>query len=89
MPGSQINIKERARQLKTDVPAVFIALRKKETPLPAKLPAAVVVGYTLSPIDLIPDFIPVLGFLDDALILPVIIVLIVKLIPEDVFTECR
>jgi len=84
-----MNIKDRAGQLKTDIPAVFIALRKKETPLLAKLLAAIAVGYALSPIDLIPDFIPVIGFLDDVLILPGLIVLIVKLIPEEVFAECR
>ena len=84
-----MNIKDRAGQLKTDIPAVFIALRKKETPLLAKSLAAIAVGYALSPIDLIPDFIPVIGFLDDVLILPGLIVLIVKLIPEEVFAECR
>ena len=84
-----MNLKERARQLKTDIPAVFIALRRKETPLLAKILAAVAVCYALSPIDLIPDFIPVIGFLDDVLILPGLVVLIVKLIPGDVFEECR
>jgi len=84
-----MNIKERAKQLKTDIPAIFIALRKKETPLPAKILAALAVGYALSPIDLIPDFIPILGLLDDVLILPGLIVLTVKLIPGDVFEECR
>ena len=84
-----MNLKERAKQLKTDIPAVFIAMRKKETPLLAKVLAAVSVCYALSPIDLIPDFIPVLGYLDDVLILPGLIAIIVKLIPGDVFDECR
>ena len=57
-----MNIKERAKQLKTDIPAVFIALKRKETPMPAKIIAAVAVAYALSPIDLIPDFIPFSGF---------------------------
>jgi uncharacterized membrane protein YkvA (DUF1232 family) len=51
--------------------------------------AAIVIGYALSPIDLIPDFIPVIGLLDDVILLPVLITIIVKLIPADVFAECR
>lgn len=82
-------LKERAKQLKVDIPAVFIAMRHKRTPLFAKVLAAVSIGYFLSPIDLIPDFIPVLGMLDDLLIVPGLIALVVKLIPPDVFTECR
>ena len=84
-----LNLKERAKQLKTDIPAVFIAMRKKETPLAAKILAGVTVGFALSPIDLIPDFIPVLGYLDDVILLPVLIALTVKLIPKDVFEACR
>ena len=64
------NLKERAQKLKTDIPAVFLALKEKRTPFLAKIIAAVVVVYALSPIDLIPDFIPVLGYLDDLIILP-------------------
>ena len=82
-------LKERAKQLKTDIPAVFIALKRKETPVLAKIIATVAVGYALSPIDLIPDFIPVIGFLDDVLILPGLVALVVKLIPAEVFAECR
>jgi len=81
--------RRRARQLKTDIPAVFLALRRKETPLLAKIIAVVVVVYALSPVDLIPDFIPVLGFLDDVILLPALIALAIKLIPADVFAECR
>jgi uncharacterized membrane protein YkvA (DUF1232 family) len=84
-----MTLKERSRQLKTDVPAVFLALGRKETPLPAKALAGVTVLYALSPIDLIPDFIPVLGYLDDLLILPGLVALVVRLIPKDVFAECR
>ena len=82
-------IKERAKQLKTDIPAVFLALKRKETPFIAKVLAAIAVAYALSPIDLIPDFIPVIGFLDDAIILPGLIAIVVKLIPAGVFAECR
>jgi uncharacterized membrane protein YkvA (DUF1232 family) len=84
-----IKLKERAKQLKIDIPAVFIALRRKDTPILVKVLAFITVAYALSPIDLIPDFIPVIGFLDDALILPGLVTLIVKLIPPDVFAECR
>jgi len=84
-----MNFKERAKQLKIDLPAVFIAMTHKRTPLFAKILAAVAIGYALSPIDLIPDFLPVIGLLDDLLIVPGLIVLIIKLIPPDVFAECR
>ena len=84
-----MRLKERARQLKVDVPAVFIAMKRKDTPLLAKTIAAIAVGYTLSPIDLIPDFITVLGLLDDVILVPALITLVLKLIPADVFAECR
>lgn len=83
------NLKERAKQLKYDIPAVFIALKKKETPTVAKIIAGIVIVYALSPIDLIPDFIPVLGYLDDIIILPALIALTIKLIPKEVFDTCR
>ena len=84
-----MKLKERAKKLKTDVPAVFLALKRKETPWFAKILAAIVVVYALSPVDLIPDFIPILGYLDDVIILPALIALTVKLIPKSVFAECR
>ena len=84
-----MNFRKRAKQLKTDMPAVFIALRRKGTPIPTKILAGVAVAYALSPIDLIPDFIPVLGYLDDVILLPALIALTIKLIPDDVFAECR
>lgn len=84
-----MNLKDRARQLKTDIPALFIALKDKETPGTAKILAGIVVVYALSPVDLIPDFIPVLGYLDDLIILPALITLTVKLIPSDVMNKCR
>ncbi len=84
-----MTLKERAKQLKTDIPAVFLALKKRETPWTAKLLAALTVGYALSPIDLIPDFIPVLGYLDDLVILPALVALTIKLIPAEVMAACR
>lgn len=84
-----MNLKERAAKLKTDVPAVFMAMRRKETPLPAKILAGVTVAYALSPIDLIPDFIPVLGLLDDVIILPLLVTATIRLIPKDILESCR
>lgn len=84
-----IDLKEKAKKLKTDIPAVFLALKRKETPWYAKIVAAIVVVYALSPIDLVPDFIPVLGYLDDIIILPALIALTLKLIPKSVFLECQ
>lgn len=83
------NLKERAKKLKTDIPAVFLALKEKRTPWYAKIIAAAVVVYALSPVDLIPDFIPVLGYLDDLILLPALIAWCVKCIPDDVFDDCR
>ena len=84
-----MTIKERARSLKRDIPAVYLALKSKETPAAARLLALITVVLALSPIDLIPDFIPVLGYLDDVLLLPALIALTVKLIPAEVFADCR
>ena len=84
-----MTLKERAANLKRDIPAVFLALKSKKTPLFAKILAAVTVAYALSPIDLIPDFIPVLGYLDDVLLLPGLVALTLRLIPQEVLAECR
>ena len=84
-----MELKEKAKQLRTDIPAVFLALKDKKTPWYAKLFAALTVVYALSPIDLIPDFIPVLGYLDDLIILPLLVALTIKFIPSDVFKEYR
>ena len=84
-----MNLKERARKLKTDLPALFLALKDRETPVLAKVFAGITVAYALSPVDLIPDFIPVLGYLDDVILLPTLIVITVKLIPAPVLERCR
>ncbi|MGE4277190.1 MAG: YkvA family protein [Lawsonibacter sp.] len=84
-----MNLRERAKQLKKDIPAVFLCLNSHETPIAAKLLAGITVAYALSPIDLIPDFIPVLGYLDDLLILPALIALTIRLIPKEKFDRCR
>ena len=84
-----MSLKEKAKQLKIDIPAVFLALKDKKTPWYAKLFAALTVAYALSPIDFIPDFIPVLGYLDDLILLPLLVALTVKFIPRDVFAAYR
>jgi len=84
-----MDLKSRAKKLKLDIPVVFIALKKKETPIVAKVFAGIAIGYALSPIDLIPDFIPVIGLLDDLIIVPILISITIKLIPEETFKQCR
>lgn len=88
-PWKKTNLRERARKLKTELPALYLALRQPETPLSARLLGALTVAYALSPVDLIPDFIPVLGYLDDLIILPLLIALTVRRIPEEVLIRCR
>ena len=78
-----------ARTLKRDVVAIWIAARDPRVPWYAKAVAGVVAAYALSPIDLIPDFIPVLGYLDDVLIVPAGIWLTVRLIPTELMVEFR
>ncbi len=78
-----------ARELKRDVVALWLAARDPRVPLLAKALAALVAAYALSPLDLIPDFIPVLGYLDDLLIVPAGIWLAIRLIPAPVWQELR
>lgn len=80
---------QRARQLKREVYALYLAYKDPRTPWHARIVAACVVGYAFSPIDLIPDFIPVLGYLDDLVLVPLGIMLALKLIPADVMADCR
>jgi uncharacterized membrane protein YkvA (DUF1232 family) len=82
-------LKAWARALKRDVVALWLAARDRRTPLAAKLVAGLVAAYALSPIDLIPDFIPVLGYLDDLLLVPAGIWLAVRLIPAGLLEEFR
>ena len=83
------NLKQRAHSLKTETIVLYLAARHPETPWYAKLSIAGIVAYALSPIDLIPDFIPVLGYLDDLVIVPAGVWLAVKMIPPSVMRECR
>ena len=84
-----MDFKARAKKLKTDIPALFIALGKKDTPILAKIFAGIAIGYAVSPIDLIPDFIPVIGMFDDLILVPMLISITLKLIPEEVLKQCR
>jgi uncharacterized membrane protein YkvA (DUF1232 family) len=81
--------KARARQLQAEVYALYLACRDPRMPWYAKAVAVCVVGYALSPIDLIPDFIPVLGYLDDLVLVPLGIALALRMIPPAVMAECR
>ena len=81
--------KQRARQLKAETYALYLAYRDPRTPWYARIFAAVVAGYAFSPIDLIPDFIPVLGYLDDLLLVPSGIWLALKMIPPEVMADSR
>lgn len=82
-------LRDWARRLKQDTLALYLVARHPQTPWLARLLIAGLVAYALSPIDLIPDFIPVLGYLDDLILLPLGIALAVRLIPDHVLAECR
>ena len=86
MAGS---LKDWARVMKRDVHALYLASRDPRVPWYAKALALVVAGYALSPIDLIPDFIPVLGYLDDVILVPLGVLLVIRLIPPEVMAEHR
>jgi uncharacterized membrane protein YkvA (DUF1232 family) len=78
-----------AKALKRDVVALWIAARDRRVPLSAKFAAGAVAAYALSPVDLIPDFIPVIGYLDDLIIVPLGILLAVRLVPQELMAEFR
>ena len=82
-------LKSWARTVKTNIVSLYIASKDTRTPLLAKVIAVSVITYVLSPIDLIPDFVPVLGYFDDLLIVPLGITLAVRLIPHDLMAEFR
>ena len=83
------NLRIKARLLKSKTLALYLAARDPRVPWYAKVLAAAIVAYALSPIDLIPDFIPILGYLDDLIIVPLGIALVLRMIPADVLDECR
>ncbi|HAF07099.1 MAG: protein of unknown function DUF1232 [candidate division TA06 bacterium 32_111] len=82
-------LKEKARKIKSDITTLFYAYKNPKTKLLPKIIIFITLGYALSPVDLIPDFIPVLGYLDDLLIVPSLIALSIKLIPKDIMDESK
>ena len=90
MPGAFLaRAKSRARHIKRDALAVWLAARDPRVPWYVKALCAAIAAYALSPIDLIPDFIPVLGYLDDLILLPLAIMLVVRLLPAELMAEFR
>lgn len=83
------DLKGRLKSIKLMIPTLYFAMKHKDTPWLPKVLAMLTVAYALSPIDLIPDFIPFIGYLDDALILPALGALTIRLIPKPVMDECR
>jgi uncharacterized membrane protein YkvA (DUF1232 family) len=86
---SNTSWKQKIQNLKTEVHALYLASREPRVPWYAKVLMALIIGYAICPIDLIPDFIPVLGQIDDLIIVPAGIGIVVKMIPKDVMEECR
>jgi uncharacterized membrane protein YkvA (DUF1232 family) len=83
------NLKKKARHLKSEAQVLMVAYKDSRTPIHAKILIGITIGYLLSPIDLIPDFIPVLGILDDLVIVPLLIALSIKSIPTYILNEAR
>lgn len=81
--------KDRARRLRVEVYTLYVACRDPRVPWYAKALAAAVAGYAFSPIDLIPDFIPVLGYLDDLIVVPLGILVVRRMIPPEILADCR
>ena len=81
--------KDKAEEINHLISAMYIAIKRPDTPLYAKIACGLCVYYVLSPLDLVPDFIPVLGAVDDVLVLPFLLWLSVKLMPEDILNECK
>ncbi|NCV03964.1 MAG: DUF1232 domain-containing protein, partial [Burkholderiaceae bacterium] len=82
-------IRSWANELKSDVLVLWFALKNSRTPLIARAVAFITVAYALSPIDLIPDFVPILGYLDDLILIPIFIWITIKLVPDDVRAQSR
>lgn len=82
-------LKQVARQLKTEFEVYRLVLKHPDTPRPAKWLLGLAIGYVLMPFDLIPDFIPVIGQLDDAVIVPLLVYFALKMIPDEVMVACR
>jgi uncharacterized membrane protein YkvA (DUF1232 family) len=88
-PGLLERLKQHSRRLNRDTYALYLVARHPRTPWYAKILAVAVVAYALSPFDLIPDFIPVIGYLDDLIIVPLGVAAVLRLVPAEVLAECR
>jgi uncharacterized membrane protein YkvA (DUF1232 family) len=82
-------MKKKSKELKREIGALYFAYKRKDVAWYAKAFAIIVVGYAMSPIDLIPDFIPILGYLDDLILIPLGIKIALKLIPKNIMEDCR
>ena len=82
-------LKATAERLKREMKTYQLVLKDPRTPKPAKMLLGLAVGYALLPFDLIPDFIPVIGYLDDAIIIPLLVIAALKMIPKELVEECR
>jgi len=82
-------LKEKAKLLKSEVVAIYLSMKDSRTPIYAKIMIVITISYAFSPIDIVPDFIPVLGYLDDLVILPLLITASIKLIPKEILAENR
>ncbi|WP_298846299.1 YkvA family protein [Clostridium sp.] len=83
------NIKLKVKSLKKEIGALYLAFKRHDVPWYSKVLILLVVGYALSPIDIIPDFIPVLGYIDDLILIPIGIAFAIRLIPKDIMNDCR
>jgi uncharacterized membrane protein YkvA (DUF1232 family) len=86
---TRLSLKDRVKQLKVDVHALYLASKDSRVSWRAKALMGLVIGYAISPLDLIPDFIPILGLLDDFVIIPAGISLVRRMIPKDIMEECK
>lgn len=84
-----LKLKERAILLKQNISTLYYASKNPQLPLRAKCLIIFIIGYTMSPIDLIPDFIPVIGYLDDIIIIPFLIAIVIKMIPKDILIDSK
>jgi len=84
-----VTLRERAAALKANSYALYLASRNPRTPAAVRWLCLAIIAYLLSPIDLIPDFIPVIGYLDDVILLPLAIALLIRMIPDDIWHACK
>lgn len=89
MSGILERLKDKARTIKRELMALYCAYKHPKVPWFAKAFIALIIGYALSPIDLVPDFIPILGYLDDLILIPIGITIALKMIPREIMEECR